>query len=52
MKEKRCENCHRDEELEKILNEYRQDKDNLIQILNDIQEHYGYIPTQARNESF
>ena len=44
----KCGNCEKDEELEKILNEYKQDKDNLIQILNEIQEHYGYIPTSAQ----
>ena len=38
-----CENCGKDEELEKILWVYKQDKDNLIQILNDVQEHYGYL---------
>ena len=42
-----CKNCQKDKELEKILNVYKQDKDNLIQILNDVQEHYGYIPTSA-----
>ncbi|MCI8482592.1 MAG: NADH-quinone oxidoreductase subunit NuoE [Clostridia bacterium] len=47
--EKRCcENCGKDEELEKILWVYKQDKDNLIQILNDVQEHYGYIPKHAQ----
>ena len=44
----KCENCAKDEKLEEILNEYKQDKDNLIQILNDVQEHYGYIPTAAQ----
>lgn len=43
-----CENCGKDEELEKILWVYKQDKDNLIQILNDVQEHYGYIPKHAQ----
>lgn len=42
-----CENCVKDEELEKLLCVYKQDKDNLIQILSDIQEHYGYIPAHA-----
>ncbi len=48
MEENKCENCKKDEELEKILEVYKQDKDNLIQILNDVQEHYGYIPTAAQ----
>lgn len=48
MEQKECENCQKDKELEEILNVYKQDKDNLIQILNDVQEHYGYIPTSAQ----
>lgn len=44
----KCGNCEKDENLEKILNIYKQDKDNLIQILNDVQEYYGYIPTAAQ----
>ena len=47
MEKNKCENCQKDEALEKILYEYKQDKDNLIQILNEVQEHYGYIPTAA-----
>lgn len=43
-----CQNCGKDEELEKILNIYKQDKDNLIQILNEVQGHYGYIPKHAQ----
>ena len=45
---KECENCQKDKELEKILYEYKEDKDNLIQILNDIQERYGFISTAAQ----
>jgi NADH-quinone oxidoreductase E subunit len=48
--QKCCENCGKDEEIEKILLVYKQDKDNLIQILNDVQEHYGYIPKNAQIE--
>lgn len=48
MEQKECKNCQKDQELEEILNVYKQDKDNLIQILNDVQEHYGYIPTAAQ----
>ena len=40
-------NC-KDENLENILNKYTNDKDNLIQILNEVQEYYGYIPTMAQ----
>lgn len=43
-----CENCGKDKDLEKILKIYKQDKDNLIQILNEVQEHYGYIPLHAQ----
>ena len=48
MENKECKNCQKDKELEKILEQYKQDKDNLIQILNEVQEYYGYIPTQAQ----
>ena len=34
--------------MEKILKPYKQDKSNLIQILNDVQEAYGYIPRDAQ----
>ncbi len=44
------ENCGKDEELEKILLQYKQDKDNLIQILNEVQDFYGYIPKKAQLE--
>ncbi|MCI8548786.1 MAG: NADH-quinone oxidoreductase subunit NuoE [Bacilli bacterium] len=43
-----CKECGKDEALEQILDVYKQDKDNLIQILNDVQEHYGYIPKHAQ----
>lgn len=43
-----CGNNCKDEELEKILLIYTQDKDNLIQILNEVQVHYGYIPKHAQ----
>ena len=29
---------------EQIYNVYKPEKDNLIQILNEVQEHFGYIP--------
>jgi len=45
-----CEcNCNKEDEfLDKICNTYKPDKDNLIQILNEVQEHYGYIPEHAQ----
>lgn len=48
MENCKCENCKKDENLENILQIYKQDKDNLIQILNEVQEYYGYIPTEAQ----
>ena len=38
------------EVLRKMLEKYTQDKSNLIQILNEIQEHYGYVPQDAQKE--
>lgn len=49
MDENRCEGCDgKDADLEAILNKYNQDKSNLIQILNEVQEHYGYVPEKAQ----
>lgn len=48
MKKSECKNCEKDKIIEDILQVYKQDKDNLIQILNDVQDHYGYIPTHAQ----
>jgi len=42
--------CEKDTFLEEIFSIYKPEKDNLIQILNEIQEHYGYIPTEAQKE--
>ena len=42
-------NCNKkDKFLEELCNEYKPIKDNLIQMLNEVQEHYGYIPIQAQ----
>ena len=41
------ENC-KDEKMEQILNKYTKDKSNLIQILNEIQESYGYISKKSQ----
>ena len=38
----------KDEKLEEILTKYEKDKSNLIQILNEVQEYYGYIPKTAQ----
>ena len=40
-------NC-KDEKMEGILKKYTVDKSNLIQILNEVQESYGYIPKSAQ----
>jgi len=37
-------------EMQEIMNKYVVQKDNLIQILNEVQEKYGYIPKQAQIE--
>jgi len=46
----KCEGCNgqKDEEMMKILEKYKDDKSNLIQVLNETQEHYGYIPMSAQ----
>ena len=38
------------EKVQKILKKYTQDKDNLIQILNEVQEEFGYIPKFAQEQ--
>ena len=35
---------------EKIFEVYKPEKDNLIQILNEVQEHFGYIPKHVQHE--
>lgn len=50
MSENKC-NCgcnKKDEFLEKVFSEYQPIKDNLIQILNEVQDHYGYIPVHSQ----
>lgn len=44
-----CEDNNR-KDVRKILEQYTTDKDNLIQILNEVQEYYGYIPKFAQME--
>ena len=43
-----CGNPQKDEFLEEIFNIYKPEKDNLIQLLNEVQEHYGYIPEHCQ----
>lgn len=37
-------------ELKELLSHYEKDKSNLIQILNQVQEKYGYISTENQKE--
>ena len=36
-----------DPKMQEILSKYDQVKNNLIQILNEVQEYYGYVPERA-----
>lgn len=38
------------DEMQEIMNKYTVEKDNLIPILNEVQEKYGYIPKVAQLE--
>ena len=49
----KCKNCMEEKtekELKQILSKYTNDKSNLIQILNEVQEKFGYVPTIAQEE--
>ena len=46
----KCGGNENSEEMKKLLEVYTQDKSNLIQILNEVQEKYGYIPKFAQEE--
>ncbi len=50
MNECKCGNSKENLELKEILKKYEKDKSNLIQILNQVQEKYGYISTEAQKE--
>lgn len=53
MEEKRNLNCADEKvknEVDEILKPFTQDKQNLITILNEVQEKYGYIPVVAQSE--
>ena len=48
MEEKKCEGCTGvDPKMTEILEKYVKDKSNLIQILNEVQVYYGYVPESA-----
>ena len=40
----------KDEFLTNLFEKYEPIKDNLIQMLNEIQEHYGYVPMRVQEE--
>ena len=46
----KCGNNCVDEKIQNILSKYEKDKSNLIQILNEVQETYGYIPENVQLE--
>lgn len=48
MSECKCGNANQNCELKAILENYEKDKSNLIQILNQVQEKYGYISQEAQ----
>jgi len=45
-----CGGKGNEEDMKRILEVYTRDKSNLIQILNEVQEKYGYIPKFAQEE--
>ena len=45
-----CNNDKKDQFIQKLFEEYKPIKDNLIQMLNEIQEHYGYVPMEIQKE--
>ena len=50
---RKCTNCTDKKvknEMIDILEKYTNDKSNLIQILNEVQEKYGYVPKMAQLE--
>ena len=51
MENNKCD-CKKEKDLflEKLFQEYLPEKDNLIQMLNDVQEHYGYVPMHVQKE--
>lgn len=46
---KKCCSCSGENtEMKEILSKYTKDKSNLIQVLNEVQEYYGYIPESSQ----
>ena len=48
--EKNCAEEKIKQEVGEILNQYKQEKDNLISILNEVQVKYGYVPKIAQKQ--
>lgn len=48
MSECACGNKNENKELMEILNQHEKDKSNLIQILNQVQEKFGYISEESQ----
>ena len=45
-----CECKNKEEFTEELLKKYSHSKENLIQILNNVQEYYGYIPEKSQKK--
>ena len=45
-----CGENKKDKFIEQLFLEYKPIKDNLIQMLNEIQENYGYVPMDVQKE--
>lgn len=45
-----CGNKNENKELNEILNQHDRDKSNLIQILNQVQEKFGYISEESQKK--
>ncbi len=45
-----CNGNKKDTFMEQLFAEYQPIKDNLIQMLNEIQEHYGYVPMEVQKD--
>ncbi len=50
MEKKNCAECKVAQQTDQILKQYTKDKSNLIQVLNEIQEKFGYIPKASQIE--
>lgn len=48
--ENQCQCGKKDEFIERLCEKYKPIKDNLIQMLNEVQEHYGYVPMYIQKE--